>query len=119
MAEDKKFTTINHNARDIFGLNVNEYCIADSIYHLSSKARTKFWCVADKVYMGKFIGISEKQVHRIIKKLMDMKLVIKCPQNAKLLRTTDLWADTVHITEEEANKRKGVRKIIDESLGFE
>lgn len=80
-----KFTTIDHDIRNKFGLTLNEYAIADSIYFLS-RGRS---CSASKNYMGEFIGISKQSVHKIIIKLLEKNLIIKTGKN--LLETTELW----------------------------
>lgn len=90
------YTMILHSVRKELGLSLNEYCIADSIYHLSNNpsSETKGWCYASKATLGENIGISEQAVYPIIKKLISLGLVEKNPET-KYLRTTEKWYNMV------------------------
>ncbi|MCC6864573.1 MAG: hypothetical protein IT280_00270 [Ignavibacteria bacterium] len=59
-----KFTTIEHVAREELSLDLTEYAIADSIYHLSNGPSNKVpgWCFASKVYLARFIGRKPRQI---------------------------------------------------------
>lgn len=89
------FTTIYHQARLKFKLNLNEYAVADSIYHLSNNPKGMGWCYASKITIAKFLGISERHVMRIIKILIKKGLVFKNPERKKELKTTELWYNEV------------------------
>jgi len=70
-----KTTLIDHEIRQKYGLTLTDYCILDSIYRLSKNNKFNGWCVATRQYIAEFIGISTKQVGRIISKLHDLELV--------------------------------------------
>jgi len=90
------YTTILHSVRKELGLSLNEYCIADSIYHLSNNPSGTIvgWCYASKAQLGDNIGITEQAVYPILKKLISLGLVEKNPQT-KYLRTTSKWYNMV------------------------
>lgn len=87
-----KYTQILHEPRIELGLSVLEYCVADSIYHLSNNpaAAVRGWCYASKKEIGEKIGISEQSVFNILKRLFEKKLVEK-HEITKHLRTTEKW----------------------------
>ena len=68
------YTTIIHRTRIKFGLTVNEYCVADSIYKLS---HSKGWCYASKEYLGKTLGLSKQSIHTILNTLLKKGFVEK------------------------------------------
>jgi hypothetical protein len=81
-------TTIDHDVRRKFDLTLNEYAICDSIYYLSRDGH----CTASKKYLGEFIGIKERAVFGIIKKLKTIGLI----ESTKLgLKTKVIWNCTV------------------------
>lgn len=90
------YTIILHSVRKELGLSLNEYCIADSIYHLSNNpsSTVQGWCYASRKHLGEVIGISEQAVYPIIEKLISLGLVEKNPET-KYLRTTEKWYDMV------------------------
>lgn len=94
--ESLTYTLILHQAREKLGLTLNEYAVADSIYHLSNNPRSqvKDWCSASKEYLGQIVGIQRWSIHQIIKKLIQDKLVEKDPTTS-FLRTTVKWYDHV------------------------
>lgn len=92
-----KITTINHEARKELGLNLTQYCIADSVYHLSNnpKAKKQGWCNANKQYLAEYFGISRQAVHTIINKLVAEDLLLRDSNNSQLLKTTERWYQVV------------------------
>ena len=66
------FTTILHDKRKEFNLTILEYCLLDSIYHLSKR---KGFCYKSKKSFGEFLGISERQVYNILNKLEDKGMI--------------------------------------------
>lgn len=90
------YTTILHQARERLEITTNEYCIADIIYHLSNNPKSKVsgWCYASKKTIGEFIGVSERSVLTIIKKLIEKNIISK-DEETKYLKTTEKWYNTV------------------------
>ncbi len=92
-----QFTTINHRARKVLKLTVFEYCVFDSIYHLSNNPKYKGWCIASLDYIGDFIGCDEKTIRRARIKGINEGL-LKIPENKTGVRdnritTTQKWYD--------------------------
>ena len=100
-----KFTTVLHQAREKLGLTIHEYCVADSIYHLSnSPTANKGWCYAGKESLGNTIGISRQSVHSILVYLI-AKGIIEKNTNPKYIRTTEKWYSAV-VSEKLASVKK-------------
>lgn len=91
-----KYTTVIHTARIKLAITCNEYCVADTIYHLSNNPSSKIsgWCFASKETIARFMGISERGVYKIIDRLLEKELVEK-DKETKWLRTTKKWYNTV------------------------
>jgi hypothetical protein len=84
------FTIVHHAARIKLGLSLNDYCVADTIYHLShNSANDLGWCYKSKENMGRDLGLSKQTLHKIINKLIEKGLVEK--NEAGQLRTTANW----------------------------
>lgn len=90
------YTLILHQAREKLGITLNEYAVADAVYHLSNNPSNDMngWCFAAKETLGGFIGISRKSTHGIINRLIIKKLIEKHPKTNHL-RTTKLWYEIV------------------------
>lgn len=100
------FTIVHHAARIKLGLSLNEYCVADTIYHLShNSANDLGWCYKSKENMGRDLGLSKQTLHKIINKLIVKKLVEK--NEAGQLRTTANW--WVAVIEMSQKSRLGVK----------
>jgi CRP-like cAMP-binding protein len=88
--ERPRFTSILHNAREKLGLSLLEYCVADSIYILCNNPdrdiRKLGWCYASKEYLGKFIGITDRAVYKIINRLIKKGIIEK--NDKKYLKAT-------------------------------
>jgi len=96
-----KYTTILHPARIKLGLSYDEYCIADAIKQLSTKtSKTPGWCHAGKDYLAKVLGITRKTVHKWLARLIEKGIVERNPDDRALLRTTDIWFNTVTLERE-------------------
>jgi hypothetical protein len=91
-----KFTTIYHLPRLKLGLTCNEYCLVDIIHHLSNKKRSqvKGWCYAKKQTLADMLGVSKRSIINLIKKL-EIKDLLKCSPDRKLVQTTQLWETEV------------------------
>ncbi len=73
---------------------MNDYCIADCIYHLSNNPKNPSvgWCFASKQYIATELGITKAWVVRSIAALEGRGLIEKSP-DGRLLRTTQAWYD--------------------------
>jgi len=93
-----QFTIVNHRARKTLRLTFTEYCIADSIYHLSNNPKYKGWCCASKLYLADWLGISKFYVIKTYKKLYNDGL-IEYPEkkvaNDTRVRVTQKFYDIV------------------------
>ena len=89
------FTTIMHDPRIQFELSNNEYCVADSIYHLANnpKGAVIGWCYASRESIGKFFSLSRQTIINITAKLVSKGLVEIHPET-KYLRTTNIWYES-------------------------
>lgn len=91
------FTITNHEARTELNLTMNEYAIADLIYHLSNNPESEGrWCYASKEKLGGYLGLSKQSAHKIITKLLERGLIER-NESTKHLRTTKAWYDNVII----------------------
>jgi len=91
------YTLVLHQARKKLGLTLAEYCVADSIYHLSSnpKSEIKGWCYASKETLGRYLNLTDRTIWTILNKLIEKKIVEKHKEKKGFLRTTQLWYDSV------------------------
>src|ERR1035437_3295933 len=98
MAEKEQitYTLILHQIRKELKLTLMEYCVADSIYHLSNnpKSQVKGWCYASKETMSKMLGSTRKTIFETIKKLIEKGFVEK-DEETKHIRTTSKWYENV------------------------
>ena len=85
-----------------FKLTLSEYYILQKINILSYSKKYDFSCSMSKVNLGKTIGISRTQVHRIINSLIDKDLLIR-DEKTKYLHATDIW---IKALEDEKGKLK-------------
>ena len=83
------FNTIIHDVRIKFGLSLAEYCIVDSVCHLSKNVRYGGWCVQSKDDLADALGCSRRSVFTAIKKMITSGLIEK--NELGHLRTTDKW----------------------------
>ena len=88
------FTIVNHRARTRLDLSLTEYCVADSIYHLSNNPKNKNfgWCYMTQTTMAKIFGLTSKSIINIEKRLLSMGLIEK---NGQSKRTTSKWYDNI------------------------
>lgn len=93
-----KYTVIMHEVRLSLGLSMTEYCIADTIYKLSTGPKSKVpgWCYASKKTLAETIGLSEKAIYTILNKLESNK-IIERHDKTKNIKTTQKWYDNVVI----------------------
>lgn len=108
-----QFTSINHVARKKLGLNLVEYAVVDSIYHLGNYRDNPNpgWCTASKEYIGDFIGYSGRQVFRIVDKMIKKGLIER--DEAGNLIASQEWYETV---QKPAEEHKKMRRLINKNL---
>jgi MarR family len=99
MNEEKEilsYTLVLHSAREKLGITLNEYAVADLIYHLANNPKNDFhgWCYASKEALGDFVGIDRATVFRIIDRLIEKGIIIRNPET-KYLQASELWYNTV------------------------
>lgn len=90
-----EYTNINHRARRALGLSLNEYSVADMVYHLSSnpKAPKQGWCTMTRENMGKEIDLTKRGLIKLVDRLESMGIVEKNYEGN--LRITSKWYETV------------------------
>ncbi len=91
-----RYTTVIHEARMMLKLSMNDYCVADCIYHLSNNPKSPLpgWCYASKQSIANQIGITKSWAVKSIQTLIDMGIVTKSG-DGKLLKTTAKWFEIV------------------------
>src|SRR3972149_6697397 len=73
--EKLNYTTVNHTARIELDLSIPEYCIADLIYNLSNNPTNDGWCAVSKEWMGQQLGMTKRNVKKIIVKLIKKNII--------------------------------------------
>lgn len=93
------YSLVLHDIRLKLGLSLNEYCVADAIYHLSNNPKNimQGWCYMGRKEMGDYLGLKRQVVNRIIKKLVEDELVERPEEGStsNLVRTTGKWYEEV------------------------
>jgi len=94
--EQLTYTTIIHQIRKKLELSLMEYCISDSIYHLSNNPKSKIigWCWASKKTLAEVLGTTEQTVFENINKLIQ-KNIVERDSDTHYLRTTNRWYENV------------------------
>lgn len=92
------YTTIIHDVREFLDISLEDYCVANAVYHLSNNPDSKIqgWCYSSKRYISEFIKISERTVYRCIENLIQKELVVR-DEETKYLKTTRKWYETAVI----------------------
>src|SRR5687768_6752711 len=87
--EQPRYTLILHQTRKRLGLSLMEYCVADSIYHLSNNPTSKVpgWCFASKETIAEFLSTTDRTVFACISSLIAKRLIEK-EETTKHIRTT-------------------------------
>lgn len=112
------YTNIIHSVRLELGLDMNEYAVADAIYHLSNNPKSDYvgWCYASKTRLGSDLGLCERTVHTIIQNLLTKGLIEK-HNETKHLRTTSLWYSKV-IVKDTAETAPTLQQVQEDSNSF-
>jgi hypothetical protein len=105
-SEVPKYTTVLHEARLSLGLTLSEYCIADTIYKLSTnpKSRLPGWCYASKETLGDTIGISRQSIHKILTKLEKNEIIEKDTKSNNI-KTTQKWYENCVLQDQKSVKK--------------
>lgn len=124
--EQLNYTLILHQIRKELKLTLMEYCVADSIYHLSNNPKSKIqgWCFATKETIARFLGTTRQTIFDNLNKLVE-KGFIERDNETKYLRTTQKWYEKVVLIKTKAEYQetlhivkkldKGVKKPYSES----
>ena len=105
VVETIQFTVVNHVARKALDLSWTDYCIIDSIYHLSNNPKSKGWCTQSNEGLADFLGCNEKAVRRAKETGLEKGLLeippypggvedYKKHRHDHRIRTTQKWYDT-------------------------
>ena len=86
------YTTIQHAFRKKHGLTINQYTLADMVYHLSNNAASDVpgWCYMSKVEMASELDFSKPTVINLTKIMIEKGFIIKHPVT-KHLKTSKKW----------------------------
>lgn len=90
-----------HQIRKDLKLSLIEYCVADSIYHLSNNPNSKVvgWCWVSKKNLATIFGTTSQTIHTCLRKLINSNIVEK-DENTRYLRTTKKWYERVVLIKE-------------------
>lgn len=90
------YTTIMHEPRLKLGLSLEEYCILDMVYRLSTNpsAPVAGWCSMSKTTMSHFMGVSRRSIFNALKKLEEEGFITKS-SDGRLIKTTQKWIKNV------------------------
>jgi len=111
------YTIINHTARLELGLSIEEYCIADAIYHLANNPQSAYpgWCYMSKDTFAENFGLGRATIFRALDKLLQLGLIKKHTAIKGLLCTTSNWYTTVLIKKEQSqNETTSIKTILGE-----
>ena len=86
------FTTIQHPFRKLHKLSMNEYCLCDMIYHLSTRptSRVPGWCWMTRESMATELGCKKLAILCMISRLVSGGFLLKS-EKTKYLQTTLTW----------------------------
>ena len=104
------YSLIIHNTRKMLDLSLNEYALADTIYHLSNNPKSKMfgWCYASKKTLGNNLSLTKQTIHRLINKLEDKQLIERNPNYPGSLKTTAEWYNATMFYRDRIVKSKDV-----------
>ena len=88
------YTQIFHAPRLAFGLSLNEYAVADSIYHLSANPTSPHpgWYYGGKQHLSAFFGLTRRTIINICQTLEEMGL-IEQKRDSGFMKPTKKWYD--------------------------
>ena len=94
-----RYAHLYFGARLRFDLTLAEAVLCDVVTILSRKTG---WCFASRAYLATILGVSERQVRRMVTRLEELNLLERHQGNPRQLRATLLW-----ITECQADDQAG------------
>jgi len=95
--EKISYTTLIHQAREVLGVSVIEYCVADSVHKFGGSPKNRElggWCSYSKQHIATCLGVNKRTIERALNNLIKKELIEKDPET-KHLRTTEHWYITV------------------------
>lgn len=97
MKKENRFTIVRFDVRKFLNISCAEYCFCDMVYALSNSPSAKIknggWAYAKRSYYYENIGIGEKGLNKMQKRLIEKGLMIVNPKSRNLLQTTQKWYD--------------------------
>lgn len=88
------YNTVFHRARKRLGLDLLDFCVADTVYHLANNPAsiTPGWSYQDKATIADNLGVSERAVYNSLNRLVKFGLLERGGEKpSRLLRTTTKW----------------------------
>jgi len=70
------YTTIIHPIRKALNLSCNEYCVLDTVYHLSNNVKFDGWCAASRQTLANELDLSKRTIITIIESLTNRGLIV-------------------------------------------
>lgn len=83
-----RYAKVYFGARLRFDLTLTEAVLCDVVVVLSRKTG---WCFASRAYLGVILGVSDRQVRRMLTRLEEEKLIERRHSKARQVRATMLW----------------------------
>lgn len=88
------YTNIIHPLRKAMNLSCNEYCVLDTIYHLSNNFDYGGWCIKSKQNIANDLDLSKQTVITIIDTLVKKGLVVR-HETTKNLRIGKFYVEAM------------------------
>ncbi len=90
------FTTILHDVRRQFELNLSDYCVVEAVFFRMNDPQTKMlgWCTISRQTLADELDLSRQTVITILKKLKEKGLVEE--NEMSFLKTTKTWFEAVN-----------------------
>ena len=101
--EDARYSLVLHAPRKNLGLNLNEYVLADNTIHKLSSVHSAVsgWCYASKEKLAESLGLTDRTVYRMLKRLEELNLIETHPQS-RHIRTTKAWYQAVEVVKRDS-----------------
>lgn len=91
-----RYAVFFYDVRRDLDLSANEYLLADLVHNLSGdKSRYPGWCYASRGHLARMIGLSERAIQAILRRLEAKGLIERHPHQVALLRTSSTWQEEV------------------------
>ena len=87
------YNVIYHQDRNRLQLSILEYCVCDTVYHLSGNPKYNR-CIMSRESMANFFGVSKRGIINTIDKLVKLGFIEK-DDTTKSLKTSQLWYDEI------------------------